>query len=564
MLSVRPISSAPLSTVPAEDSLAVADPFAALLNEPEAQFIYLLRAYPFDDDAVRTIGILPAPISTLPISSIATLTAMGDITTVLLSDRGFQTGASDDPMHTEFPARLLQAMNYEARCADPANPSAGARAGFGAIRIANMDGEFDNYVGLRWDGRTVEVLAGGLDFRYADFAVVFRGITGPATWDEGEISLPLRDRQELFDRPLGGSLYDGTGGLNGGDDLKGRLRPNAYGLCRNASPVPVDAANLVYQVNDRAIQAVDEVRDSGVALTFDFDTTNIYGSAPASGKYSTDLSRGLIRLGSQPVGQVTADVRGDAQGGYVATAAGIAKRIATTRLGSDSLGDPSDIDGGAFAVLDAAFPAVCGLYVQGGEMTCAAALDLLLGSAGGWWTFTRQGLLTVSRLVAPASPVLAIDDTMIAENSFVLDALPLPSWRRRLGYRRNWTQQSRDQLAGSVTADAATEFANAERTVSATDEAVLTRHKLALDAAETTLIDDPADAATEVARREALHGPSREVYRLNVFGNLFRLKLGDAVSVTSVRFGLSAGKNFAVIGLAEDAALGEITLWLWG
>ena len=104
-------------------------------------------------------------------------------------------------------------------------------------------------------------------------------------------------------------------------------------MVRNVEPVLVHANSLVYQVHDRSISAILDVKDKGASLTSAGTVTNVDSWTPVASQYVVDLTRGLIKLGSAPAGQITVDFQGDNTGGYVSSSADIIKRIVTNQVG---------------------------------------------------------------------------------------------------------------------------------------------------------------------------------------------------------------------------------------
>src|SRR5690606_16385768 len=103
-------------------------------------------------------------------------------------------------------------------------------------------------------------------------------------------------------------------------------KPLCYGRVLNVTPVFVNSSNLAYQAHDGPVEDIDQVYDNGVVLVFDTDKTGseFDSYTVPSGKYATDISRGLFKLGSLPAGMITCDVYGDKTGGiYVHSVADI-------------------------------------------------------------------------------------------------------------------------------------------------------------------------------------------------------------------------------------------------
>ena len=104
------------------------------------------------------------------------------------------------------------------------------------------------------------------------------------------------------------------------------------------------------------------------------------------------------------------------------------------------------------------------------------------------------------------------------------------------------------------------------REKSNTDSGVLTAHLLAPQTVEESLLVSAADASAEAARRQTLRGTQRD--RLEIVLELSdetdELDLGDVITLTHSRYGLSAGKQFVILGVQPDAANHRVTLTLWG
>lgn len=530
----------PLATVPAAFDASVPNPLSVLLATPDPRFRYLLIATPFDP-------------------------ASGSEVTVYLADRSFATRPADTPANQFFAGRLTSVLNWQVTLFDGAEPAGGSPPAFGDIRVANADGGLDSWTGYEWDGRAVEIRVGGLDFTFDEFETVFRGTAADLVADETELAITIRDRAIDLSDPLQQTLYAGTGGLEGGEDIEGQAKPLAFGRVRNAAPVAVDRTYLIYQVHDGAVDAIDGVRDRGIGLTAGGDTGDIYAASPAPGGYVTDLSRGLFRLGSSPAGAVTADIRGDSTGGYVDTTAAIARRIVTTRLGARNLADPAELAVPSFAAVDAALPGAIGLYIAGARPTAAELLNRLMAAAAGFWTFTRDGALTVGVVQAPTGATRTITDSDIVSGQIERVSVAVPSHRRRLGYARLHTVQGAEELASGVSDSDRDYFANEYRFTVVEDAALRTRNALARDVEFLSLLDGRTAAEAEAARQQALYGVRRERFRVMLARPRFRYFPNHTVRLQGVgRFGLSEGRDFVVVGMAEDLSRNETVLELFG
>jgi hypothetical protein len=460
--------------------------------------------------------------------------ATGQTVALYLSDRGLVTGAASEPPHRWFEPRLITALNFERHLFRQGRLGGRSIPGFGALELNNADGGLDGWRGYAFDGRRVRVFLGGPGFAFEEYGTIFDGTAEQIEFDDGVVKLRLRDLQSLFEIDIQQSTYDGSAGAGGGDALKGKPKPLVYGQVSHLEPLLVDAATLLYQVHDGAIEDVDAVYDQGIALTR-------VGSSPSAGQYTVDTSAGTFQLGASPAGTVTADVRGDKSGGiYVDTVGGIVRRIAATRAGLD---DPADLDTESFAAM-AAVDATVGIAIAG-EQDILSVLDQLVDSVGAHYGFDRSGRLGVGRVTAPSGSALqAFTETEILELS--REATALPIWRQRIGFRRYWRTLSGSDLAGAVSPTARQDLAEEYRIEEASDPAVRTVHLLA------------------GPRLLELFSAERDLLRLKVKAQPFVLELGDTVTVRYPRYGLSDGRNFVIVGMVEDSAVNEVTLDLWG
>lgn len=106
-----------------------------------------------------------------------------------------------------------------------------------------------------------------------------------------------------------------------------------------------------------------------------------------------------------------------------------------------------------------------------------------------------------------------------------------------------------------------------QRFVTTNDTAVQTRHKLAREAEVSSLLDSSAAATTENARQFALLDSKWDLYRVPIRrkdAEDFRLKLGDTVTLKLNRFGLTAGRDMIIGGMATGSDADELMLTLWG
>ena len=562
-MSVFPLASDPVarSYPPANASQAWVD----LVESSEGSGQYLLEILTYIGGITRSGGL--ATVAEIPVASNPPNSGVntGQIT-LTYADRNW-VGEPD--------AVNKANVFYEDRVTDPLTASRTipilpeqerrVQRQLGEVVIANGDGALDQIVlSYAVDGRQVRILYGPLMGAYEDFKLIADVVATGWDVDDLSVKMKIQDRSFSLDLPLQTSLYSGAGGANGTVDIQGKPVPLTFGRCRNVAPLMVDPANLIYQVHDGLIQAIDGVFDRGLALTAASDRADyaaLSSASISSGQYDTCLALGLFRLGGSPSGLVTADVRGDATGGYADTLDVICLRILKTWHGLD----PSFIDDSTFAGA-AAIAGELGIHITANENpTTSQVINALIGSTAGWWGAARDGHIRAGRLSPPEDRTASLRLDQFNVLSVEPSTVPLTRWRQRVMYRRNWVVQRGEDLAGSVTDTRRQLLAEPGYVFTAADVSVKVRHLRAEDPAPlVSLYENEADAETLADFLLNLHSADRQLVFVPVKRLGYKLDLQQVVHLTWPRFGLSNGKNFMVVGIEESAVNDLTTLILWG
>ncbi len=551
-------------------SLAVvvaAVPPAALPGAGLIDDCYLVEVLAFSGDGLEAPAWVPEEIGTFPIGASPQPFGAGGEVGLYWSDRGYTSGPADSLANVHFEARARQPLVIDRSL--PMTPEAGSRATvqLGLVEIDNADGSQDATADLAVDSRAVAVRYGDRTGAYDTFETLFAG--SGLTWERTDTALRLsvRARDYLLDVPLQPDLYAGTGGAEGGADLKGKPKPQLYGICRDVAPVALVSAALIYQVHDRAVSAIDAVYDRAQALAFGADYASyaaLAAASVASGEYATCLAEGLFRLGGAPAGTVTADVRGDAAGGYTSIAAQIARRLMVDRAGL--LSADLDEDGVAATAFDV--PGAVGHYFDA-AMTVAEAVSTVCAGAFLWWGPRRDGTFTIRRFQGPVDPAYEIGVTDVVAP---IEALALPAtvdpccWRRRVDYRRCWTPQDGTEIDNALLDVARRAFVGQPyRTAFAAEPTRQNRHPLATDPpAVASAFDAENDAETLASNLLTLFAPGRRMFRVPIRLGSHDIDLDHTVRIVNPRFGLSAGRDFRVFGMDEKHADRRVDLMVFG
>tara|TARA_Y100000593_G_scaffold72636_1_gene133414 strand:+ start:6375 stop:7868 length:1494 start_codon:yes stop_codon:yes gene_type:complete len=467
-------------------------------------------------------------------------------TTIYVSDHGLVSQSSDTPAKTLFESRIIEPIAFDRSMFSKGKIGGRSRTNFGNLILNNADGGLDAMAGYAFDGRSIIIKIGSATDSYSDYTTIFTGTSDSIEFDDLTVKVRLRDKQLLFETPVQGTLYAGSGGTEGGDDLKGKPKPLCFGKVFNISPVRVDATNAIYQVHDGQIEAIDAVYDNGVVVS--------------ASDYTADLTNGRFTLDSASTGQITCDIQGaKPSGSYKSTADQIIREIVTTYGG---LADSGDLDTASFTALNSANSNVVGLYLDK-PAKMQDALDAIANSVGAFYGFARNGKFNVGRVEAPAT---SADASFTAIELIELERMPtvIPNFRTIVNYQKNFTVQTSDKLNSSATASRRAFVEQEYRTESNTATSVQTAHPEAPTLELNTLLTTQANALTEATRLQTLYGADRDFYKVKLKTQPFTLELNDTVQLTFARYNLTSGKKFRVIGIDEDASQNEIELELWG
>lgn len=497
------------------------------------------------------------------------------------SDVVLNTLPTDSLPNRHFDPRLTVPGDYVRSMFSDGTTSGSIDVGTGVIEMSNVDGVLDDLADHAFDGRRLTIRSvERLRPRYADAVTIFSGTVEQVEFTWGKAIIRLRDRLAEIDKDIQTVKFAGTttaGGMNeaegGPDDLKDRPKPLTYGAPMHVAAVASNSFDHIFDLGAEGLTSVAEVRDKGVALTpsgVDYATVSLLAAASVPpAHYATCLARGLIKTGSEPVGQITAaPVEGaDAS---ARTAAQIARRM-LIKLGLVENIDflPADV-----AALDEANGAPLGIWLSD-EVTGLDAISNVLNSLGAAIVPDRNGMFRMYRLEAPnAPPTLTLTPAEILEPQMRgIERLAtgdegngVPAWKVSVKWGRNWAVMSRNELDAVSITSAFKSFAELEwRTAVAEDEAIKDVHKLASEMSFETYFVNAADAQAEADRRLALYGVQRDRFRVPLRSYLVEeIDIGSIVRLQIPRFKLDDGKDFRVIGMSPNLETGRTVIDLWG
>lgn len=510
--------------------------------------------------------------------------AISGLRTLYFSDGGYTTQPTDTPANQPYAAALNDPANFEQHLFGRGSTSGKSVVGKGDIRIADT-GDFDFMRQMGFDGQTLTLLSvANNNTPRSDAVVLFSGTIDQVDYSDRIKSVRMRDRLSELSLPAQEAVFQGTNsgstgleGLAGG--IKGQTKPFGYGgKIEQAEPSLLNDSTQIYGVNfdsagnRLAVQSFDAVYDKGLALTFDQDLASaalLAADTIPAGHYSTCLAEGLFRLQTTPSGRVTCDFTVGATGA-ARTAAQVTKSLLVDRGGYSS----GDYDDAAFSDLDTATGSVAvALYVNAGRSLLDCVTDVL-SSVGAGLIVDEEGRFKPVRMIDPVgeTPVAYFTEyNTIQGNAGVLERISssdpgdgLPAKQVAVQFRKCYTVQQPGELAGGAT-EPQKRFSEMEYrfTLPVINPLVALKHTLAAVREYPTLLTNETDAVAMRDYWNGLTGTERDLYILRASISPLH-QIGDTINIVNSRYGLSAGKNFFILGRVFGFARPYVDYYVWG
>ncbi|MGI9128060.1 MAG: hypothetical protein ACR2IG_07605, partial [Roseomonas sp.] len=499
------------------------------------------------------------------------LAAPQNIATLRLASAGFVSAPNDTPALAFYEPRILEDIEIGQSAADAL--AVGGRVALTVSEIALADG--DNFAAdlARYgtaDGRAVRLRSlPVLNPRASDFgtslaaaSLPFIGILRSVTRaGDFRARLALGDVTERMATPLQPVLYQGSGGQEGGAELKGRPKPVTLGQVFNIAPVFLGNIDLgagslpSYQSHWRSIAGHDAIRIRGVAQVITMAGTPLVGQArdyPALG---------LFQLGGAPDGDVTADLRGDSVPIYVNSTASILRRM----LASLGLAyDAADFDADAWAFAEIDLPGIIGFHQGATATTTLAAAEEILAGSGAMLAAGRGGKLRLADPLATDAPQFDLPAACV----LACEPLPLPASLRPLPraiavrWGRNYAPLS--NIAGAVAA-ADRQRLSQEGSFARTESSIITarvaqQREISFQAAYLT----EAEALARAEKWRAVLEAGPRMVRVSTDRLLGQIEIGQLGRITYPAFGFDEGFVGVVVGWRESLTARRVEITLWG
>lgn len=467
-----------------------------------------------------------------------------------LSTHPFVAAPTDDIANQIYNAWVKEIPTFEQSMSDVFMGR--TTANVGEVVVDASSGETDVWLLERdWIGRSLTIRIGDPSWPRADFRLVWSGVTADLKMrGTNELAFVVRDMQHLLNQPLQTAKFESGTMLN-------QPVPTIFGTVYNV-PCVLTVENIssgVYQFNDGPVASVTQIRAGGVP----------YASATVDLFAGTFTTAALIRF------PMTADVVGATVGASALdNASDLIKHLLVDR-GYLTI-DQIDVD--SFAVLKAQCPQKIGYAFPPADAMIYEAVDEICNTVGAYTAMTRDGKLYIKRFDLAGSPVMDIGVNDIEERGFALERVLAPVGEIRIGAKKNNSPaqyQNPDSFAGlgltptTVQKNKQHHWATGIETNE--DGGVLLKTRKLPTAGNSgsggggiveeqagtipSLFVNAADAQAEAARRMALWGVRRYVFKVASWAAPLTLKLGDVVTITHPRWGFAAGRNATIIKLRE-------------
>ncbi len=411
-----------------------------------------------------------------------------------------------------------------------------------------------------WDGRPFRTLRGvrppvGTPWRYAELEVIARGVSaGGNTYNAAQVSIPIGGFAERLRAAWATDVYAGTGGFEGGDDLKGKTKLRAIGDIAHAPAILVDPADEWWDV--APIDGFDsnvKVFQGGVEYSYSVS------SPPAPGECYIDAANGRVQTNGMPVAPITVS--------FVSGFAGGATSMADTfeALLVDELGvDPAEIDGDTFDALNTANDEAISLCFLDAT-TYADVADKILGSGGSFHT-EDAGKVQVFQFQPPDAVTeddadLLITDDDIIRGQLKFRAEQIPPFRLDMDYARCWAPMNETDIRTAAAPSERTFLSQEWRTAPFENPTTYARHKLSQPKRFQSYFREKAAGEAEVARLGAMFTVRPEVIDVAIAAAPFGLKAHKQVWVRSAFYGVDAA--FRAINVKNMSSSGRVELTLW-
>ena len=433
-----------------------------------------------------------------------------------------------------------------------------ASISYGDIELANTNGEYDSWINDIWVNKSVKIYVGSLPAAgtssvIGDFELIFDGIVEDIdSKNRSQLNLKIRDKLEKLNTSISEALLGNYNPRNLSpytNQYQNNLKPIVFGEVHNITPLLTEPGLLEYMVNLEAVEQIIEVRDNGVPVAF----------TPTG---TITIPPGSFRLLKDPVGAVTCSVQGTKRTVNIAAATAnttytntVSNTIATVLKFFGQQLAYTELDSVSFAALGTQ---AVGVYV-GDRVNVLQLCQDIAKSSGLVIATSRSGQVKLVDLSIPTSATIAITESDMLLNSLQISEKLDVVAGVRLGYAKNWTIQNTLQTA--IPQQHKDLYATEWLESLQTDTDVKTNYSVTVEPAlEPSYLIDKTQADAIALKKLNLFKTPRKVYTMTCTAKFLSVQTGDAVILTSSRFGLNSGVLGRVVSTKPDWLRGKIDI----
>jgi len=487
--------------------------------------------------------------------------------------QGWRTRSTDTPASTLIEGRLINPGTVQRSMFKDAAAFGAIEAGYGAAVLLNSDGGLDSWRSYYLAGNEYEVFAlTAAGEPSSSWTSVLKLRMRFVQLGLDTMTIALRDRLQELETPLAKNFFAGTGGLEGQSYVANVRKPWGVGDCFMCEPIFIDApggTHLVYVVSENAFDSATigrQDRYGGTNLSRDANYASeaaLFSTPPTGASYAKRWpAGGALAIGAARSGSITSDI---SFGGTTDKLVHRCLEACALRAGISS-GDISSAD---LTALDASPTINAGYYVRDAE-TALSVMTKLANGGGLWFGFDRAGVLRFGKVdTYSGSAAYAFTEHNTVEGGIVRDVsggLTAPIWSLTLRWRKRWRPLDNLKDTALITGQ---DLMMPWDEVTVTDSTTKTNNPHAQSVVRDSYcmnLDLVAAPSTEASRQLTLFKALRAVYRVTarISAALLSVDLGNTVSLTHSRFGLTSATNFKVIGSEFDFGADRVTYMLWG
>lgn len=361
---------------------------------------------------------------------------------------------------------MTKGINYQQSLFSKGTTSGSTSVGTGELELVN-NGLFNYLKSYGFDGQTVEMYV--LDNRSEALSssnIYFKNTIVHCEIEIDKLVIKFNDKLQDLDVPCTEATFLGTNsgptGLEGTEEtIKGNQKPMLYGRCFNIPLFALNVPKLIYGCNfdkegDRkAIAQIWNVRDKGGEIKWEGDvatSTALIAATVTDGFYKSCIAEGLIKPGSIPIGDFTADIY-EAEGAENCSAGRVVRRML------EDLKDYAagiDFNPGDLNYLDEFNACPVGIYITS-DLSILSAITQLLDSIGAWMVPEPLGILRFGILQDPndLEYIEEITDNHYLEGSLNRvatndDSKNIPAFKVELKHTKNWQPLPKTSVLESV------------------------------------------------------------------------------------------------------------------